>query len=338
MSWSFGDLIDRGGTYWWERHLYARSLPFWVPFALVFVAVWGLLSVWSRWQRGVLAHEQIAHKRELAHERAMREEQERAGRAHEYVFRAVLARIDATDATARQAIQLAEFDPLVAIRSATHDARNVASTPQVASETWSDEQLQAAREGYREAWARFQDILDKLRQQLIVHGHATLEDVIEVLADQRARRERTRHRVVLDGIDALVDGSSAVPIPAPWFDSVVDNVLNNAITALDRRRRAVRDDQPNWVGTLHIQVEVATSPARALVIRVQDSGGGFPATVLDHIYVDPIPSSRGRADRMGEGTLIVGTLTRAFGGTVAARNVARDGETWAETVIEFPLV
>ncbi len=101
-------------------------------------------------------------------------------------------------------------------------------------------------------------------------------------------------------------------LPELWSDGdqlkqLLLNLLKNSIEALGTTAGIIRVSTAPWgIGPTHIE------------IRVQDSGPGIPAEVLDQLY-QPVSSSKGQT-HLGIGLAIVGQLVRDLNGLINCRS------------------
>jgi len=104
-------------------------------------------------------------------------------------------------------------------------------------------------------------------------------------------------------------------LPELWSDGdqlkqLLLNLLKNSIEAMDSTGGIVRVSTAPWgIGPTHIE------------IRVQDSGPGIPAEILDQLY-QPVTSSKGQT-HLGIGLAIVGQLVRDLNGLINCRSSDR---------------
>ena len=101
-------------------------------------------------------------------------------------------------------------------------------------------------------------------------------------------------------------------LPELWsdgdqFKQLMLNLLKNSIEAMDTTGGIVHVSTAPWgIGPTHIE------------IRVQDSGPGIPAEVLDQLY-QPVSSNKGQT-HLGIGLAIVGQLVRDLNGLINCRS------------------
>lgn len=126
------------------------------------------------------------------------------------------------------------------------------------------------------------------------------------------------------------------PLPAiranrGLFRSTVKNVLYNATAALNKQRRKLRREQPNWQGWVRLDF-VPHERAGFCGLRIRDSGPGIPPELLGVLYQNPNKA----IDRPegGVGSIIVATYLSFMEGDVSVRNLPEGG---AEVVLWYAL-
>lgn len=91
-------------------------------------------------------------------------------------------------------------------------------------------------------------------------------------------------------------------IPAEDCETIVGNLLENAIEELDRRDHPVKE----------ISLGVYCS-AKGLLIQCEDTGGGIPDEVLPHIFEQGVST---KGENRGTGLSLVRDIVRAWGGDI----------------------
>lgn len=160
----------------------------------------------------------------------------------------------------------------------THDVKNLLqslTTLCAAAESSEPEQsmeLQALfKRQLPQVTQRLQRTLEKLKAP-----HQS--DIVEMPADVWWKNLTHRY-----GGEAIEFGEPAfdaeVLLPADLFDSVADNLLQNAI----HKRHAQSD----------VQITVSLTTANRGILTVCDSGAAMPENVAQHLFDAPVPSSNG---------------------------------------------
>lgn len=163
----------------------------------------------------------------------------------------------------------------------THDVKNLLQSlnnlcyvAQSDDEQGSERLNQLLKRQLPQITQRLHQTLEKLQQPQGPQGAAGEGDVS---AD--AWWERVRLRYAHDGIEFVsvaIDGGACAP--TTLFDSVLDNLLQNAL--LKRQAEA----------GLHIRVTLASDASR---LRVCDSGRPVPGAIAQELFQAPVPSEDG---------------------------------------------
>lgn len=124
-----------------------------------------------------------------------------------------------------------------------------------------------------------------------------------VEAARRCSPARVRLQLQAEVGDVLLDPQ--------LIERLLANALDNAVRAAGPR------------GTVRLSVERDTRPdGEWLVLRVDDDGPGFPATVLEHLF-EPFVTTR--SDGTGLGLSIMREICLLHGGDLTVENLARGG-------------
>jgi C4-dicarboxylate-specific signal transduction histidine kinase len=107
------------------------------------------------------------------------------------------------------------------------------------------------------------------------------------------------------------------------LEQVLTNLLRNARDAIEARPHDARRE---------IRIEAARAAGGFVAIRVADTGGGIPATVMDRLF-EPFVTTKDIEHGTGLGLSICHGLVAAMGGTIAAEN-AGEGAVFTITLPE----
>lgn len=320
FSWSAADLYRDGWQKYSDSRKALRSWMFWAPFAVIWLLVFAILELWFR------AAKRVERQREMEVAVARREANQ---------TRAVLRGLSnfAADAAhvARNTAQIEALDPRGILRHARHELANaylrpsagLTSTQPPSVDTLSvDGELQRA---WEEAGKTFVRVVDDVIQQVAGVEAATVAEVVDFLEAETATRSKSGFAVSLTvcGQTDGISGEHRIGPPLPWLKMIVRTVLDNSIRQLNvAQREARRSETPipreQLVCKVQLDVEYSADSSEMRLV-IWDSGGGFSSEILDHIYSEPILSSK-EPNRVGEGSHGAGVWVRLFDGSICASN------------------
>jgi nitrogen-specific signal transduction histidine kinase/ABC-type phosphate/phosphonate transport system substrate-binding protein len=122
------------------------------------------------------------------------------------------------------------------------------------------------------------------------------------------------------------------------LNNIIDNLITNSSKVISRKKDEYRElMKGKFEGFIGINFDIQKEKNQEfLLISVSDNGGGFPEEILDKIYKEKVPSSKG--DRNGEGSIFVQKFINHMGGSIKAENYEYKKEfKGAKTTISFPV-
>ena len=107
------------------------------------------------------------------------------------------------------------------------------------------------------------------------------------------------------------------------------NLVGNACSALDEKRRMVEEDHGFYKPTLWLRTERTGAEA---VIRIRDNGTGIPADSMDKIF-NPFYTTKPSGTGVGLGLSLSSDVVRQYGGSITAQS--EPGE-FTEMTVRLP--
>ena len=126
--------------------------------------------------------------------------------------------------------------------------------------------------------------------------------------------------------DASVGEMQAVPED---IGRVFLNLVGNACSAIDEKRRMVEADHDSYKPTLWLRTE---RTGAEVVIRIRDNGTGIPADSMDKIF-NPFYTTKPSGTGVGLGLSLSSDLVRQYGGSITAQS--EPGE-FTEMTVRLP--
>jgi signal transduction histidine kinase len=162
----------------------------------------------------------------------------------------------------------------------THDVKNLLQSLRslcTAAESASDDEAEAFRRLMQrqlpQITQRLQSTLDKLESR-----PAVADDLEPAQQWWRSLTQRYAHEPIEFSLD---DGDAAATLPAELFDSVADNLIQNA---LEKRRRGE---------AVRITVTLEPEGAGRCRLSVRDDGHGIPPALAARLLGEPVASDNG---------------------------------------------
>jgi signal transduction histidine kinase len=159
----------------------------------------------------------------------------------------------------------------------THDVKNILQSlktllaaADMSSPEDSERLLALMKRQLPQLAARLSQTVDKLKQPAEM-------DVAQIPAQEWWAGLQTRYEH--DDVQFIADGVDATPLPQDLFDSVVDNLLTNAL----RKRQS----EPR----VAVEVRLALQPLVSLTVT--DSGSAAPEHVARNLFLSPVASDFG---------------------------------------------
>ena len=94
------------------------------------------------------------------------------------------------------------------------------------------------------------------------------------------------------------------------------NLVGNACSALDEKRRMVEEDDGFYKPTLWLRTE---RTGEGVVIRIRDNGTGIPADSMDKIF-NPFYTTKPSGTGVGLGLSLSSDVVRRYGGSITAQS------------------
>ena len=94
------------------------------------------------------------------------------------------------------------------------------------------------------------------------------------------------------------------------------NLVGNACSALDEKRRMVEEDDDSYKPTLWLGTE---RTGAEVVIRIRDNGTGIPADSMDKIF-NPFYTTKPSGTGVGLGLSLSSDVVRRYGGSITAQS------------------
>ena len=107
------------------------------------------------------------------------------------------------------------------------------------------------------------------------------------------------------------------------------NLVGNACSALDEKRRMVEEDHGSYKPTLWLRTE---RTGAEVVIRIRDNGTGIPADSMDKIF-NPFYTTKPSGTGVGLGLSLSSDVVRQYGGSITAQS--EPGE-FTEMTVRLP--
>ena len=107
------------------------------------------------------------------------------------------------------------------------------------------------------------------------------------------------------------------------------NLVGNACSALDEKRRMVEEDDGFYKPTLWLRTE---RTGAEVVIRIRDNGTGIPADSMDKIF-NPFYTTKPSGTGVGLGLSLSSDVVRQYGGSITAQS--KPGE-FTEMTVRLP--
>ena len=104
------------------------------------------------------------------------------------------------------------------------------------------------------------------------------------------------------------------------------NLVSNACSAMDEKRRLVAEDGGSYQPTLWLRTE---RTGDEVVVRIRDNGTGIPPDTMDKIF-NPFYTTKPSGTGLGLGLSISSDVVRQHGGSIAAES--SPGESTEMTV------
>ena len=147
------------------------------------------------------------------------------------------------------------------------------------------------------------------------HGESSAEDLrseVEGAVGRGRFRAGDSVDLRLDSSSDFASGARGWPLPPEEFGRLLDNLLNNALQALD------------GAGELRVGFRV---DGATMTLTVADTGGGLDPAFVPHALdrFTRADESRSPGDGVGLGLAIVAAIVRNAGGTVDLRNSPGEG-------------
>ena len=127
--------------------------------------------------------------------------------------------------------------------------------------------------------------------------------------------------------DASVEEMEVVPED---MGRVFLNLVGNACSAMDEKRRMVEKDHGSYKPTLWLRTE---RTGEEVVIRIRDNGTGIPADSMDKIF-NPFFTTKPSGTGVGLGLSFSSDVVRQYGGSITAES--EPGE-FTEMTVRLPL-
>ena len=158
------------------------------------------------------------------------------------------------------------------------------------------------------------DINDLLndRAKIAYHSAQALDESFEI--------------TISSDCDASVGEMEAVPED---LGRVFFNLVGNACSAMDEKRRAMDGDSDPYQPTLSLSTE---RTSEEVVIRIRDNGTGIPDDAMDKIF-NPFFTTKPSGTGVGLGLSFCNDVVRQYGGSMAAES--EPGE-FTEMTIKIP--
>ena len=94
------------------------------------------------------------------------------------------------------------------------------------------------------------------------------------------------------------------------------NLVGNACSAMDEKRRMVEEDHGSYKPTLWLRTE---RTGAEVVIRIRDNGTGIPADSMDKIF-NPFYTTKPSGTGVGLGLSLSSDVVRQYGGSITAQS------------------
>ena len=94
------------------------------------------------------------------------------------------------------------------------------------------------------------------------------------------------------------------------------NLVGNACSAMDEKRRMVEEDHGSYKPTLWLRTE---RTGAEVVIRIRDNGTGIPADSMDKIF-NPFYTTKPSGTGVGLGLSLSSDVVRRYGGSITAQS------------------
>ena len=94
------------------------------------------------------------------------------------------------------------------------------------------------------------------------------------------------------------------------------NLVGNACSALDEKRRMVEEDDGFYKPTLWLRTE---RTGEGVVIRIRDNGTGIPVDSMDKIF-NPFYTTKPSGTGVGLGLSLSSDVVRRYGGSITAQS------------------
>jgi C4-dicarboxylate-specific signal transduction histidine kinase len=303
-----GRPLDRGWSYDFHKELAAPSQPFDV--------VAGRHVGWAELPWGQMLALAALLAAAIATARWLQQQAAARRRAEALLRLGQVGRLNAMgELAAGMAHELNQ--PLTALLANTQAARRLIAEepPEIATARGAMEQAVAQAR-------RASEVVGRLRRAVEQPGRAAEPQTVDLHALLRKALDLLEPELRARGVAPRIAGEAALRVRADpvALEQIVHNLLRNALQALDEVPAAER--------SLRLSLDSAAPQG---VLTVQDSGPGFAAEVLPHVF-EPFFSTRDGG--LGLGLSLCESLATGMGGSLEAAQAVPRG---AQFILRLPL-
>jgi two-component system, NtrC family, sensor kinase len=120
--------------------------------------------------------------------------------------------------------------------------------------------------------------------------------------------QHERYEPIKVNFNKNIHKSVTVRIHSEWFQEIFSTLLDNAIEAMQSRKKK--------------QIDICSNESEGMIeITIQDFGCGISPQIQSKLFKKPTESEKG----LGRGLLLANTIAQLYGGSIEIGNTCEDG-------------